>query len=345
MRYSQRNELFLVATFWLVLSLICVMAGAVSAQNVILHLNSGDLIKGLLISENTNQVVISNAWVKALSVPLSEIANRETEKTAPPPTNAPSLAVQPAASPATPPPQNQVVAAAPPVAKPAAKPKGKWAGEASIGLDAVFGTRDSQDYSGHLKLTYALPYESAPQKFYRNTLESGGEYQRTGDTQSANHAGATDRSDFDIGKKSYGYSLLGAGFDDVQKINFRYQVGPGVGRHLIQATNFMMNVDSGLDYETAYRSDASDLKTFYIRLANDITWHIWKNLILTGSLAWYADMENQGQYRSDFISNLSYGFWKNLSLNLTAIDHYNTENAPGTDRNQSEFRTSLGITF
>ena len=106
-----------------------------------------------------------------------------------------------------------------------------------------------------------------------------------------------------------------------------------------------MNVDGGLDYETAYLSGASDLKTYYIRLADDITWHIWKNLILTGNLAWYADMENQGQYRSDFISNLSYGFWKNLTLNFTVLDHYNTENAPGTDRNQSEFRTSLGITF
>ncbi len=344
MRYFQRTERCPFAAFWLGLSLICIMTDAVSAQNVILHLKSGDLIKGLIVSENTNQVVISNAWVKALSVPLSEIASRETEKIAPPPTNAPAPAAQPAASPATPPPQTKL-AAAKPVAKPAAKPKGKWGGEASVGLDAVFGTRDSQDYSGHLKLTYALPYESDPKEFFRNTFDSGGEYQRTGDVDSANHAGATDRSDFDIGKKSYGYGLLGAGFDDVQKINFRYQVGPGAGRHLIQATNFVMNVDSGLDYEAAYRSNASDLKTFYIRLADDVTWHIWKNLILTGSLAWYADMENQGQYRGDFISNLSYGFWKNLSLNFTVIDHYNTENAPGTDQNQSEFRTSLGITF
>lgn len=345
MRYSQRIEIFQFAAFWLVLSLICMLAGAASAQTVVLHLNSGELIKGLILSENTNQVVISNAWVKALSVPLSEIAKREPEKNAPTPTNAPSLAMHPAASPATPPPQPKVVATATPVAKPAAKPKGKWAGEASVGLDAIFGTRDSQDYSGHLKLTYALPYASNPQEFFRNTFDSGGEYQRTGDTQSANHAGATDRSDFDIGKKSYGYSLLGAGFDNAQKINFRYQVGPGVGRHLIQATNFVMNVDGGLDYETAYLSGASDLKTYYIRMADDVTWHILKNLILTGNLTWYADMENQGQYRSDFISNLSYGFWKNLSLNFTAIDHYNTENAPGTDRNQFEFRTSLGITF
>ena len=150
------------------------MAGAVSAQPVILHLKSGDLIKGLILSENTNQVVISNAWVKALSVPLSEIANRETEKTAPTPTNAPSIAVQPAALPTTPPPQPKVVAAATPVAKPAAKPKGKWAGEASVGLDTIFGTRDSQDYSGHLKLTYALPYASDPKEFFRNTFDSGG---------------------------------------------------------------------------------------------------------------------------------------------------------------------------
>jgi putative salt-induced outer membrane protein YdiY len=345
MQYLQNFDHFPFAAPWLALFLVCAMGGVVSAQNVILHLNSGDQISGLIISENTNQVVISNAWVKALSVPLSEISKRETEKNAQTPSPAPSIAGQPAASSATPPPQNKVVAAAPSVARPPAKPKGKWAGEARIGFNAILGTTDSQNFFGHLKLTYGLPYESDPKKFYRNTSQLDGEYQRTGNAESANHVGASDRSDFDIGKKSYGFGLLGAGYDDVQKIDFRYQVGPGVGRHLIQHKNFVMNVESSLDYETAYRRDTSDLETFYIRLADDITWIIRKNLTLTENLAFYADMEHPGQYRGDFTSNLSYGFWKNLTLNLTGIDHYNTENAPGTDENLLEIRTSLGVTF
>ena len=95
-------------------------SGLLRADDVILHLKSGDVVSGLVVSENASQVVISNAWAKALSIPLAEVSKRETVAVAvakiPATTNAP--AATPVAKP--PPSPAKVAASAPSVAKPPA---------------------------------------------------------------------------------------------------------------------------------------------------------------------------------------------------------------------------------
>jgi putative salt-induced outer membrane protein YdiY len=327
---------------WLAALLIFTLCRVVSAQPVILHLKSGDQISGLIISENTNQVVISNAWVKALSVPLAEISKREAQTNAPALSPAPAIAKSPKAAPAAP---TKIAAAAKPAIKLPAKPKGTLKGEVQLGLDAVVNTTDQQDYSSHLKLTYERPYDSYPKEFFRNTANFDGDYQRTDGKESANHGYGNNKSDFDLGKKCYGYTLFGAGFDEVQKIDFQYQAGPGLGMHVIQATNFVLDVESGLNYQVQYRQDTTNLKTLSLRLAHDFTWNIYKNLKLVENWAFYPDTAHNGQFQNNFETTLSYGFWKNLSLNLTALDNYNTEPAPDVANNRFEIRSSLGVLF
>jgi hypothetical protein len=43
--------------------------------------------------------------------------------------------------------------------------------------------------------------------------------------------------------------------------------------------------------------------------------------------------------------HMSYRIWKNISLNLTVLDEYNTEVAQGVEKNRFEIRSSLGYTF
>ncbi|MBU6410908.1 MAG: DUF481 domain-containing protein [Verrucomicrobia bacterium] len=307
--------------------------GKVSAQTVILHLKDGDRISGRIVAETTNQVVLSNAWAGAVSIPLAEISNRETIKSAPPPTTSPV-----AAKPASPPGATSSV-------KQPVKSKGAWHGQANLGLDAIFSTVNSQNYSGSLKLTYERPYLSDPKQFFRNTSQVHGEYQRTDGQESANRADASNKSDFDLSKRFYGYGLFGVGYDDVQHVDFQYQVSPGGGVHVIQGKKFVLNTEGGMDYETQYRRNAATLEMLSARLAEDATWNIRKNMTLSENEAFYPDVQNGGQFRNDWTTTLSYGFWKNLSLNLTVDDHYNSEVAPGVDPNQFEIRSSLGVTF
>jgi putative salt-induced outer membrane protein YdiY len=329
------------APCWLCVFLICALTEIGSAQKVTLDLKDGDKISGLIISEDAATVVISNAWVKALSIPLTNISKRETNSVAQVPSPAPPAAKKETPPPAKPAPKP----AATPEVKLPAKPKGKFHGQIGLGLDAIFNTADQQSYFGNFKLTYERPYQSNPKHFFRNTTQMDAQYQETDGRESANRAQGSNKSDFDIGKRFYAYGLFSAGYDDIQKIDAQYQVGPGIGSHLLQLKNFVLNVESGLVYQFQYRRDTSNLETFYLRLATDATWSIRKDLKLTVNEAFYPDIEHDYQYRNSFTSTLSYGFWKNLSLNLTALDDYDTEVAPGVDKNRFEIRSSIGLTF
>lgn len=317
-----------------VILLLVMLGQTLYAQTISFNLKSGDRVSGQIITENTNQVVISNAWAGTIAIPAGEISSRQTEKIA---ALSPKLGSLPTNAP--------VASAATPGLKPAPKPGGKWEGEARLGLDAIISTTDQQNYSGHLKYTYDRPYNSNPKKAFKNTAQLDGEYQRTDGQESANQISGQNKSDFDLGRKSYGYGLFGIGHDDVQKINYQYQVGPGAGVHVIRQDDFALNLESGLDYEVQNRQDSSRLETFYVRLAQDFTWKIDKNLSLTGKLAFYPDLEHHDQFRNEFESTLSYAFWKNLSINLTALDNYNTEVAMDVNENLFEIRSSLGIKF
>jgi len=325
----------------MIIFLAGIMAGSLRAEDVILHLKSGDLVSGQVVSETTNQLVISNAWSKVLSIPLAEVSKRETVTVAVmvAPTNAP--AVKPVAAP---PPPAQLAAGSPSVAKPPA-PKGKWHGQINVGLDALFSTSTQQDYFGQFNLTYERAYASNAKKFFRNTSQVGGDYQKTDGKVSSNRGNASNKSDFDIGEKSYGYVSGGGGFDEIQKIGSQYDIGAGVGKHMIRTDGFVLNLEGGLSYQSEFRTDDTSSQSIYGRLAEDLTWKLRKNLTLTQKLEFYPDLIRSSQYHGDFHVNLSYGFWQNLTLNLMADENYNTDVAQGVDRNTFEMRFTLGVTF
>lgn len=329
---------FRAAPCWLVVLLLCSTASTVSAQKVILELKSGDRVGGRIVSENAHRLVISNSWAAALSIPLSEIAARKTNTVAAAASRAPSAVRK------HPPPHPPKTVSNAPL-KPRSRPKGTWHGHIRIGLDAIFNTRDQQDYYGDIKLTYQKPYRSNPKKFFRNTTQIHAEYLKTDGKKSANRAQFSNKSDFDVADSFYASGLAGVGYDEVRKIDLQYKFGPGIGNHLIARKSYVLNVETGLNYEAQYRRDTDNLETFYLRLALDSTWRIQQNLKWTHEVAFYPDLEEEGQYHNDFSSTLSYGFWRNLSLNLTVLDDYNTEVAPGVNQNRLELRFSLGWTL
>ena len=46
------------------------------AQPAVVFLKNGDRISGTIISENTNQITLSNLWSKEIIIPLAEVIER-----------------------------------------------------------------------------------------------------------------------------------------------------------------------------------------------------------------------------------------------------------------------------
>lgn len=320
-----------------------------SAESVILHLKNGDRVAGVVLSENTNSVTLSTTWIKELSVPLSEIERRETPSLASA-TNAPVAA---APAPATASATNTLGAAAPGLAamplisRGAAKTASKvkhWSGEARVGANFLMGAKDQEIYYGRFKLNYSLPYASRPKQFFRNILDYSVDYGRTEGLVSANRMGASDKLDFDVGRRLYVYNLASVGYDDVRKIKIRYEVGPGFGYHLITRTNLVLDVECGADYQVQERKDGTITKDFFPRVGEDLTIKFNHRFSLTESLEFFPPTTSDS-YRLRFETTLSYAILQGFSLNLSVLDIYDNRPARDVPANDLQVRASLGLTF
>jgi uncharacterized protein DUF481 len=170
------------------------------AQTVILHLRNGDRITGTIVSGNTNQVTLSTALIKKVIVPVAAM-ERSEDVPAEAWTAKPSAA--PPAKPASP-------------SSPPAKPPKHWAGEAQIGMDAVFGQKNRQLYYGRIKTTYVKDR-------FINIFDCNVSYRRTDGILSENRMDGSSKTDFNLGKRPFVFYLGGASHDEIRKIDLRYE--------------------------------------------------------------------------------------------------------------------------
>lgn len=312
------------------------------AETVVFHLRDGDRVTGTVLSEDANRVVLATSWTKELHIPRSAIERRESL------TNgmAPATLAKP-----TPADTNAVVAAkaTPPLVMPAPAPKPpkpkRWKGNLSVGTDTQFGARDSQLFTGRLKLTYAQPYKSDPKKFFRSLFDYAVDYGKTDGVKSADRMYGSLKTDFDVGQRVFIYNLAGVGYDDVRRIDLEYEAGPGVGYHLFTRTNFVMNVEGGANYQVQQRSGSPDVENFYFRLADDLTWKITPRVTFVEKAEVFPRVEDPGEFRARVEASLSFGLWQNLALKLSVLDLYDTNPANGVEQNEVRIRSSLEFSF
>ncbi len=320
------------------------LAASASAQAVVLKLSSGDRISGTVLSETTNYLVLSNSWNAELSVPLRQIVSRST--------NAIPVARSLQSN------DTVLFGEAKPRSEsiPTVKTNG-WKGEAQVGLDILRGANDQKIFHGRFKLAYQQPYKSNPKKFFRNAFDYAIDYGTTSSKQklpdgttrtvsetTSDRMSASDKTSFDLVNRWYVYSLVGGGYNHILHIDAQYEAGPGVGYHLITGTNFAMNVESGLNYQAQYRQNSPEVQDVYYRFAEDITWKIWERLSLVEKLEFFPRVNLSG-HRTRFESTLKYDLWKNLSLNLTVLDLYDTQPGDDVTRNELQIRSSIGMKF
>lgn len=336
---------------WLgVLALGCLFALATSAQtNVILLLKNGDRLAGTVLSEDTNHIIFATSWAKELTVPLSAIEKREASTnvvivaTPSMTTNAPALTAKPASAPATT--LAVVKVATPPAPPPAPSAPKKWKASVQVGTDLLFGAVDRQLYNGVLNFTYAEPYKSDPKKFFRAIFDYRVDYGKTEGVKSTDRMNSSIKVDFDVGKRLYLYTLATVGYDDIRLIDWEYQAGPGVGYHLFAEPKFVMNTEVGLNYQEQDRAQGDDVKNAYGRLAEDVTWKISDRVTFSHKFEIFPNLQDTGEFRSRMEATVSFKLMQNLSLNITAIDLYDTSPALSVNNNELQIRSTVGVNF
>jgi len=323
---------------------LCV--GAAEPRSVTLQLKNGDRLTGKVLSEDDERIVLSTPWNVAIFVPKSEVeATVETAPSVPSAVADSKDAPQPAAeavSPSKAPAPAEVSTAA--TTPPKHPPHWKW--NLKLGTDFVSGAKDRKAYFGQSALTYTRNYLRDPKQFLRNKLEYRVDYGETDGVISANRMVGANKLDFDIGDGYYGYGALGAGYDRVRKIEFQYEIGPGVGYHLLARKALALDTELGLNYQ--YReglNGAPDREVIQARVAQELTWELLPKITLTEQVGLLPFLDELGEYQVRVEGNLGFGIVQHLSLNLSVMNLYDTQPAPGVPNNEFQFRSSLGVAF
>lgn len=297
-------------------------ARAAAGETLILQLRNGDRISGVVREETAQRLILSNAWNPALAVDLAAIQERVA------PTNpAPAAAAPAAAS------LNPTQSAAGPAKKPS-----PWRGDWQVGADLRRGERDSTLYHTRLKVGYL-------QGRFRALSDLNYAYGKTDGTLNANRVEGSLKTDFNLNKRVFVYNYLDALFDEVRKIDLRYQVGPGLGYHLWMQTNLVLDVEAGGTYENEQRSDGTRRDNLSVRFAQTLQWQIAQQVRLEESLDFYPRFSPLDDFRVRAEVTLRYYFNKRLSLNFSLLDIYDRTPAAGISRNDLQLRTALGVAF
>lgn len=301
------------------------------AEEVLVRLKNGDRITGRLLAQETNHVIITTTWAESLALPITTISgfdsvSGENLYSAPQTAPAAKLPTVTAAKPATPPPKS-------------------IRGSIQLGSDIQYGARDREMIFARIKSSYEQPYKSDPKKFFRTFVDYSADYGKTERVKSANRMTGSVKTDFDLNSRTYAYNVGSGGYDEIRKIDAHYEIGPGLGYHLIKTPAFEFDVEGGVNYQVQLRSAGGNVDSIFIRAAEDATWKITPRLSFTEKFEFFVNAEELSQFRFRFDSTFSYRLIENLSLNLTVIDLYDTDPAPSVDQNEFQIRSSIGITF
>lgn len=359
--------------FWGWLVLLFTLAGSWSnAQTVILHLRNGDRLSGRLIAESTNEVVIATAFSDRLNVPANLISRRESVAKQPalaaaaadkarsaPSTNQPVRTPAPASGVVG----ELVLTNRPSLAQTAGgaakstptKPEppkeslfkqfiSDWHGEAQLGGNLGFSTKERKALTGLIRMTHNHTFPN--QKPLRNILGYDVSYGTTDDVLSDNRMDGTWKVEYDVSKRFLLYNASRAGYDEVRGIDLQYDFGPGLGYKWFVRTNFVFKNELGADYQEQRFVGDGRKRRYSLRIAEDLWWQITPKLRWDEKVEFYPELQESGRrYRLRVETNLSYLFKQNLTLTLNVVDLYDTQVPDGVSKNDLQVRSLLGIKF
>jgi hypothetical protein len=153
------------------------------------------------------------------------------------------------------------------------------------------------------------------------------------------------KADWDTGERVYVYNLAAGGYDEIRKVDLRYEVGPGVGYHLFRQPTLKLDVEVGFNYQAQQRVGSADVQDFNWRLGERLVWKLAPRFTISENAELSPRVTDPEVFDARLEANLAYSLTDSLSLNFSILDLYDTQPAKEVNRNEFQLRSSVGVAF
>jgi len=239
---------------------------------------------------------------------------------------------------------NVVVSAPAPVLAPPATPlavdlppKYPWESSISAGLTLTRGNSHTLLYQGEI-----LTAKKTPNNEY--SLGAGGAYGSQNGKENDNTYHAFGQWNHLFSERLYDYVRVEAKRDLIADLDYRINIGPGVGYYWIKGTNTTLSTEAGAGYQVEHLG--GDYNSFAtIRLAEQFEHKFSDRARLWQKCEWLPQVDELDNYVSNFEIGIETTITRSISIKNILVDSYATQPAPGRYKNDVKFISALSYKF
>lgn len=225
--------------------------------------------------------------------------------------------------------------AKPDVVKPV--PKYPWESSVSAGLTLTRGNSHTLLYEGEIQSA-----KKTPENEY--SLGAGGAYGSQDGQDNVNNYHAYGQWNHLFSERLYDYLRAEGKRDIIADIDFRLNIGPGIGYYLIKGTNTTLATEAGGGYQYEHLDgEYNSFATF--RLAERYEHKFNDRARIWQKVEWLPQVDEVDNYLVNFEIGIETGITKSLSLRTYLVDNYATQPAPGRLKNDVKVVSAIAYKF
>ena len=233
-----------------------------------------------------------------------------------------------------------IAAAVPPTppAKPSLPPKYPWQNAVSVGLTLTRGNSDTTLFTADYLTQRKTPFDE-----YK--LDLNGSYGDQGSKDTVNNYKADAQWNHLFTKQFYTYGRVDGLRDIISEVDYRANIGPGVGYYMLKDTNLTLAAEGGGSYEAQRLDDTGDRSFATLRLADRFERRVNDHVRLWENAEILPQVDDFNNYVVNFEAGVEASISKSFSLKTFLDDNYDNDPAPGKLKNDAKIVAALGYKF
>jgi putative salt-induced outer membrane protein YdiY len=233
-----------------------------------------------------------------------------------------------------------IAAAVPPTppAKPSLPPKYPWQNAVSLGLTMTRGNSDTTLFTADYLAQRKTPFDE-----YK--IDVNGSYGDQDSRETVNNYKAYAQWNHLFTPRFYTYGRVDGLRDIIADVNYRANIGPGLGYYLLKDTNTTLAAEGGGSFEGQRLDDTGDQTFATLRLADRFEHKVNDHVRLWENAEILPQVDDFDNYIVNFEAGVEASLSKSFSLKTFLDDNYDNNPAPGKLKNDAKIVAALGYKF